>query len=60
MINVRSLFNRVDKLSIILPQHQVDVAVFVKTWLSEATLDSALGVHGYTIFRNDRASGGGG
>lgn len=62
MANVRSLFNKVDELSVILPRHDVDVAVFVETWLSDSIPDAALEIGGFRIIiiRKDRTSGSGG
>ena len=40
--NVRSLFNKTDAVSILLHQHQVDVGLFVETWLKEELPDARL------------------
>ena len=59
--NVRSLFNKMDSVSRVLHQHNVNIGFFAETWLNDELPDACVAVDGYQILRKDRKgrSGGG-
>ena len=58
--NVRSLFNKIDEASILLRKHQVDVAIFVETWLHHEIPDESVSIDDFDLIRQDRELGKGG
>ena len=58
--NVCSAFNKVDEMSLLLSQHEVDIAVVVETWLSPSTPDAAVSIDGFNLIRADRERRNGG
>ena len=61
MFNARSLKNKLPELHYILHNDKPDVVIVTETWLDGTVTDSVLcGNSGYSIFRNDRESIGGG
>ena len=58
--NLCSLNNKLEELSILLNQHQIDIGVFVESWLSKDIPDDAVAINGYMTFRKDRDNGTGG
>ena len=59
-LNARSLFNKIDELSVIINQQNADVIMVTETWLTDAIPDAALHISGFTIVRRDRSSRRGG
>ena len=45
--NVCSLFNKRDELSLLLHQHQIDIGVFVESWLDNEMPDESVNIDDY-------------
>ena len=58
--NVRSLFNKIDEIAMLLAQHQPHLAVITETWLDDDTPNAPLLLPNYNVFRQDRKKGKGG
>ena len=58
--NARSLFNKFDEIELRINQYKPSIIVFIETWLSDEVPDAAIALEGFSTFRNDRNSRGGG
>ena len=58
--NVRSIFNKIDEVSLALHQHKVDIGIFVESWLHDQLPDTSVAIDGFHILRRDRLRGPGG
>ena len=52
--NVRSVVNKLDDLTVVLKQNNVDIACLTETWLNDNVPNEVLSIPGYNAFRNDR------
>ncbi len=59
-LNIWSLRRKVDQLRILLNDNPFDIVGLSETYLTAKTDDSELHVDGYTLYRKDRGSRGGG
>lgn len=59
-INVRSLFAKMCDLSAIVHQREFDIVGISETWLDEGISSDVVALNGYSLFRQDRGSRGGG
>ena len=59
-INIRSLRNKIHEIHTILSTHDIHVLSINETWLDDSISDAALQIPGYTLYRQDRTSRGGG
>lgn len=60
MVNVCGLRAKKHKFHTLIGSYEPDVFVAVETWISEEITESSLFPTGYSIFRRDRNSHGGG
>jgi hypothetical protein len=58
--NVRSLLNKVEELTITIRKNNIDVCFLTETWLDESIPNSLIEVDGFSLFRSDRNTNGGG
>ena len=58
--NIRSIFNKIEEVDLLLRKHHTDIALFVESWLNKDVLDNFVSIDGYNIIRRDRISGKGG
>lgn len=54
-----SIFNKSDKISILLNHHDIDIAMFIQSWLNDVILHDAVAVDDYRIVRKDHKNGTG-
>jgi len=54
LANVRSMFNKLDDLEMVLHTNNVDIARISPTWLSDEVPSEAVSIDRYNLFRNDR------
>ena len=59
-LNSRSLFPKLDNLTLLCKAHSPDIVCISESWLSPEILDSELQISNYTLFRRDRNRHGGG
>jgi hypothetical protein len=59
-INCRSLYPKLDEISWILSETQLDILCLSETWLDSTYLDADISIAGYTLFRKDRKQKRGG
>jgi len=60
ILNARSVCNKVDELQIFLYDQNVDVCCVTETWLTCDVPNTLFCPKGYTVFRHDRSTPGGG
>lgn len=53
-LNVRSIKNKIDELSVLLHCFNIDVMTISETWLTESIEDTCLSIQGYNLCRADR------
>lgn len=53
-INIRSLVNKIDEVSILAHEHKLDVLTISETWLHKSIDNSCIQMNEYSIFRQDR------
>ena len=60
--NIRNLLNKLDEIRYIINtlKSRIHLILFTETWLNSSVLDEEVSIPGYTIFRKDRGSKGGG
>lgn len=58
--NVRSLVNKFDEVQQVIHETNADIIAITETWLSPEMPDFPVSLPGYTFFRADRSSLGGG
>lgn len=58
--NIRSIFNKIEEVDLLLRKHHIDIALFVESWLNKDVLDQFVSIDGYNIIRHDRSTGKGG
>ena len=60
--NTRNLLNKLDEIRYIINtlQSGIHLISFTETWLNSSVLDEEVSIPGYTVFRKDRGSKGGG
>ena len=58
LLNSRSLLQKIDELSILLPQYRSDIAVIAETWSRPDVSTKLLTIDGYNLHRADRHVGG--
>ena len=59
-LNIRSLSNKIDKVRIIMNEHNFGILAISETWLSDDMPSETVHVSGYHLYMNDRRSHGGG
>lgn len=59
-LNICSLLKKCDVVRCLLKQHDIRILGLTETWLSTSISNSLLALNGYTIFRGDRETRGGG
>lgn len=60
MLNARSIFHKIDELSITVNKLNPSLVCVTETWLHPEINDSLLNIHNYNLFRNDRLHSRGG
>mgnify|MGYP001792690292 CR=1 FL=1 len=60
LMNARSLFPKMDELTVLLPNNPVDLAAFTESWLHDGIDDRLLSINGFNCFRKNRITGRGG
>ena len=60
VLNARSIFNKVDELTVHIENYKSDMIFVSETWLSENIPNEAIHIGGYNVFRNDRVGTRGG
>ena len=60
LINARSLFPKMDELSLLLNMYPLDVVAITESWLTDDIIDELVLIDGYKTFRKDRVHGRGG
>ena len=60
--NIRNLLNKLDEIRYIINtlKSGIHLISFTETWLNSSVLDEEVSIPGYTVFRKDRGSKGGG
>ena len=60
-LNIRSIYNKIDSLKLLLNEKPFDIFTISETWLNSDIIDGEISIPGYTFSRNDRngRSGGG-
>ncbi|PFX22533.1 hypothetical protein AWC38_SpisGene12938 [Stylophora pistillata] len=60
--NIRGLLNKLDEIRYIINtlKSGIQLISFTETWLNSSVLDEEVNIPGYTVFRKDRGSKGGG
>ena len=60
--NIRNLLNKLDEIRYIINtlKSRIHLILFTETWLNSSVLDEEVSIPGYTVFRKDRRSKGGG
>ena len=60
--NIRNFLNKLDEIRCIVNtlNSGIRLILFTETWLNNSVLDEEVSIPGYTIFRKDRGSKGGG
>ena len=60
-LNIRSIYNKIDSLKLLLNEKPFDIFTISETWLNSDITDGEISIPGYTFSRNDRngRSGGG-
>jgi exonuclease III len=58
--NIRSIAPKIDELECVVNQNDSDIVCITETWLSDEIPDNAVAMHGFTLFRKDRETRGGG
>ena len=59
-LNVRSLYNKVDQLHVLVDNHQFDIVCVNETWLDDSIDNAEISIPSYSIVRKDRNRNGGG
>lgn len=59
-MNCRSVLNKATELEGMLLSHDPDIVILTETWLNESVYDSEFVPPGYSVYRKDRESRGGG
>ena len=59
-MNTRSIVNKLAQFHSLIYSEDYDIIAITETWLSENVLDHEIIPTGYTIYRKDRSSRGGG
>ena len=59
LINARSLFPKIDELSLLLNTYPLDVVAIIESWLTDDIIDELVLIDGYKTFRKDRVHGRG-
>ena len=59
-MNTRSIVNKLAQFHSLIYSKDCDIIAITETWLSENVLDQEIIPTGYTIYRKDRSSRGGG
>ena len=59
-MNTKSIVNKLNHFHSLIYSKDYDIIAITETWLSDNILDQEIIPTGYTIYRNDRSSRGGG
>ena len=61
LLNIRSIYNKIDSLKLLLNEKPFDIFTISETWLNSYITDGEISIPGYTFSRNDwnGRSGGG-
>ena len=60
LLNARSIFNKINELTIQVGKYKSDIIFATETWLTENIPDEAIPIPGFNLFRKERPSGKGG
>ena len=58
--NIRSIFNKIDELSMFIKQFPADIIIVTETWLNNSISSGCINIENYSVFRKDRDDVGGG
>ena len=58
--NIRSIVHKVDEMTNIINENEVDIACVTETWLSDEVLHYVTDIDGYTCDRKDKVNRRGG
>ena len=53
-LNIRSIYNKIDSLKLLLNEKPFDIFTISETWLNSDITDGEISIPGYTFSRNDR------